>query len=183
MIRIISSIILLLTLHACKIPDPIIPNEDEVITTLTYKLTPLTGGSEINLQFNDPDGIGGAPPVISGGNLAPNTTYKGVMELINEQLHPPYNITSEIEKEALDHQFFFENENGLLLNIMYDDTDANGHPVGLNTILKTTTASTGTLKITLRHQPDKSAAEVKGGNISNAGGETDIEVEFPIHVN
>ena len=48
------------------------------------------------------------------------------------------------------------------------------------TATATGAASVGTLKVTLRHEPNKSAAGVVGGDITNAGGETDIEVEFPI---
>ena len=32
----------------------------------------------------------------------------------------------------------------------------------------------------LRHEPDKSAAGVSSGDITNAGGETDIEVSFNV---
>jgi hypothetical protein len=34
--------------------------------------------------------------------------------------------------------------------------------------------------VTLRHEPDKGAAGVSGGDITNAGGDTDIEVTFPV---
>lgn len=60
----------------------------------------------------------------------------------------------------------------------YADADANGKPIGLKTILNTGGASSGTLKIILRHQADKNAAGVSNGNPTNAGGETDIEVDF-----
>jgi hypothetical protein len=38
------------------------------------------------------------------------------------------------------------------------------------------------LKITLRHEPNKKASGVVGGSITNAGGETDIEVSFDVEV-
>jgi len=34
--------------------------------------------------------------------------------------------------------------------------------------------------VTLRHQPDKGAIGVSDGDITNAGGETDIEVLFDV---
>ena len=34
----------------------------------------------------------------------------------------------------------------------------------------------------LKHEPNKSAAGVAGGDVTNAGGETDAEMEFPITV-
>ena len=36
--------------------------------------------------------------------------------------------------------------------------------------------------ITLRHEPAKTATGVSGGDITNAGGETDIEVVFDVTV-
>ena len=41
-------------------------------------------------------------------------------------------------------------------------------------------ASNGTVVVTLRHQPDKTASGVSSGDITYAGGETDIEVSFPL---
>jgi len=61
--------------------------------------------------------------------------------------------------------------------------DNNGNPIGISTRLSTGAVSNGKLKITLRHEPNKSAQGVKDGLITNAGGETDIEVEFPVNVN
>ena len=43
-------------------------------------------------------------------------------------------------------------------------------------------STTGNLTIILRHDLDKNGAGVSSGNIANAGGETDIEVVFPIQV-
>jgi hypothetical protein len=43
-------------------------------------------------------------------------------------------------------------------------------------------ASTGTLGVILRHQLDKNAAGVADGDITNAGGDTDIEVVFPVTI-
>jgi len=40
----------------------------------------------------------------------------------------------------------------------------------------------GGLRITLRHEPNKTAAGVQNGDITNAGGETDIEVTFTFEV-
>jgi len=68
------------------------------------------------------------------------------------------------------------------LSVAYDDKDANGNPVGLSSILTTGDAASGSITITLRHEPAKSASGVSNGDITNAGGETDIEVIFPINV-
>ncbi len=60
--------------------------------------------------------------------------------------------------------------------------DVNGNPIGISTIVTTNGASTGTITVTLRHEPNKDASGVSTGDITNAGGETDIEVIFNVEV-
>jgi hypothetical protein len=165
---------------ACeKTPD--IANDEEVITTLKYTLTPSGGGAAVVLTFTDLDGDGGNAPVIVGGTLAANETYTGAIELLNESVTPAENVTEEIEEEDEEHQFFFATTiSGL--TIAYTDQDADGNPIGLASTLTTGAAGTGDVTITLRHEPSKSATGVSGGDITNAGGETDIEVTFPVDV-
>jgi hypothetical protein len=90
-------------------------------------------------------------------------------------------ITNEIIAEADEHQFFFQS-NVTGLSISYLDQDINSNPIGLKSSLTTDQIGNGSLTIILRHQPDKSATGVTSGDITNAGGETDIEVTFPINV-
>ncbi|MBK7753909.1 MAG: hypothetical protein IPI41_15275 [Flavobacteriales bacterium] len=82
-------------------------------------------------------------------------------------------------EEGVDHQFFFQPA-GANITFAYSDADANGNPIGLQTTMASGTASVGSLKVTLRHEPDKTAAGVASGDITNAAGETDIEVTFPV---
>ncbi len=162
--------------------DPI--NEVELITTLIATLTPPTG-TAIVLTFRDLDGDGpGVPTITVSGALAENTTYTGTLILLNETESPAENITEEIEEEADEHQFFFQTGGGLAIsNFTYLDFDSDGNPLGLNFSFTTGTApSSGTFTITLRHEPNKNAAGVSQGNIANAGGETDIQVTFPITI-
>jgi hypothetical protein len=165
---------------ACE-KDPVIPNEEELITTFQYILTPVSGGTPVMMQFNDPDGDGGLEPVIAGAVLQNNTSYSGSVLLTNTSVEPWINITEEVSEEAAEHQFFFIPEN-VNLEISYRDEDENSNPVGIETLLNTTGPSEGTLTIILRHLPDKTATGVKAGNIENAGGETDIEVIFPVRI-
>lgn len=167
---------------ACTKDAPQIPNEEEVITTIKYTLIPAdTVGTPIVLTFQDLDGDGGNAPIITGGTLAANMTYTASLELLNETETPTANITDEIVAEAEAHQFFFQTTlNGL--TVTYDDVDANGKPIGLSTKVSTANAETGTITIILRHEPDKSAQGVSDGDITNAGGETDVEVIFQVDV-
>lgn len=159
-------------------PDPI--NEEELITSVTLTLTPTTGGAPLFLTFKDLDGPGGVTPLIGGDTLAAGTSYTGFLNLFNDTETPAENIGQEVEEEAEEHQFFFIISPGLELEYSYADQDANGKPLGLKTNWITSGPSSGTLKIILRHEPDKNAAGVADGNIANAGGETDIEIEWPI---
>jgi hypothetical protein len=101
--------------------------------------------------------------------------------LLNELENPVGDITEEVEEEAADHQFFFQTSvSGI--NIAYADMDTNGNPIGLSTTLTTNETASGTITVTLRHEPNKDAAGVSAGDITNAGGETDIEITFNVEV-
>lgn len=166
---------------ACNDDDPVIQNEEEVITTLTYTLSPSGGGADLVFSFLDLDGDGGVAPTILGGTLQPNEEYTATITAKNQQAVPEEDITAEILEEAVDHQFFFQSTVSDIV-VEYDDQDENGQPLGIKTKVKTGSTASGTLTITLRHEPNKTAAGVANGEIANAGGETDIEVVFPINV-
>jgi len=157
-------------------------NEEEVITTVTATFTPAGGGTAITVTSRDLDGDGpDAPVVTASGNFAAGTTYSGAVTFLNELATPADNITAEILEEGEDHQIFFQ-QNGLG-TFTYTDTDANNHPIGLGfRYVANNAPATGSLIVTLRHLPNKSATGVAGGNIANAGGGTDAEVVFPVVV-
>lgn len=155
-------------------------NESELITTITYSLN-SSGGTPVELIFKDLDGDGGNAPSITTGRLRANTTYTATLSLSNESVNPTQDITAEIQSEKSAHQFFYQ-LGSLNATVAYVDRDENGKPLGLTTTFTTGAISNGTLKITLRHQPNKSAANVATGDITNAGGETDVEVSFPIMI-
>jgi hypothetical protein len=162
--------------YSCNTDDPIIPNEDELITTVIYTLTPIAGGDEVVFSFKDLDGDGSNPPEIINGILAANSSYTGVLSILNETETPPEDIGEEVEDESDEHQFFLLHDGTLEATISYEDTDVNGNPLGLETSLETGDASTGELIITLKHQPKKP----NNGTLTDAGGITDIEVKFTV---
>ena len=178
-----------LTFSSCSNDDDPIDlpvNEEELITTVTAIYTPEGGGTAITLQYKDLDGEGANAPVITvSGNFEKNKTYNGVLTFKNELANPAEDITPEIVEEGVDHQVFYQTT-GTLNAFSYGSAtsnfDENGKPVGLQSVFTTTAAATGTLTITLRHEPNKSAANVASGNITNAGGSTDAEVSFTISV-
>lgn len=154
-------------------------NEEEVITTVKVALS--GGSTPITLEWKQLDES--TVPEITGGTLEPNTTYTGTISILNELENPADNITLEIEEEADEHQFFYQVGSGLnISNLTYVDFDANGNPLGLIFSFDTGEASTGNFTITLRHDLNKNAAGVSDGQIANAGGETDVEVTFPLTI-
>jgi hypothetical protein len=162
--------------------DPVIINEEELITTVRATLIPEGGGTEIILESVDLDGDGPNEPNIEvTGAFNPNTTYAGTLKILNEAESPAEDITVEIIEEDEDHQFFFSFTNDIA-TATYDDEDSNGNPVGVQFNLVTGAAGSGGFTIILRHEPDKAGADVNTGDITNAGGATDVQVTFNITI-
>lgn len=169
-----------LVFSACKddedVPEP---QDNELITTVIYALTPATGSAApaATITWEDLDGAGGAAPVITGGplTLRANTAYTGTITLLDKTKTPVANITDEVAKEKEDHLFIYEPTPANLVTVTRTDRDAKNLEVGLATRVATTAAATGTLKITLRHQPG-----TKNGTA--APGDTDVAATVPLVV-
>ena len=151
-------------------------NESELITTVMLMMQEEGTTNVVTATFRDPDGEGGNPPTLFEEIvLKPNAVYNTSITVLDESKTPPDNVTEEIEEESDDHQFFYTPTAGLNIVVTYDDKDDNNIPVGLKTIITTGGASTGKLKVTLKHQPG-----IKNNNI--ATGETDVELDFTAKV-
>lgn len=180
----IAGLALAMTITGCKKDDddPIAPappaNEEELITTLRLHFHSANDVEHKIFSFVDEDGDGGAAPVITTEALSADSIYAVEIEVLNESVEPADDISVEIEEEGAAHQFFFR-PNGVAVTTVYADTDVNGRPIGLRSTWTLGSAGSGTVTVTLRHEPDKNAAGVSMGDITNAGGETDIEVVFP----
>ncbi len=164
---------------SCDPKDPDITNGEELITTLIYEVTDNDSGTISEFIFRDLDGEDGNDPVVTVPVLKSNSSYSGSIILLNESVDPTESVDEEVAEEDLDHQLFFDSE---ILAVAYADTDSEGNPIGLASSFNTGDAGTGTLKITLRHKPAKDAEGVKDNDITNAGGETDIEVTFDVSI-
>jgi hypothetical protein len=163
-------------LSRCDVFNPNPANDGEVITTVKLNFTQSSDTTQkFTATFKDADGTGGAAPTIFDEIvLKPNTQYRVQMELLNEtNAASPVNIGTEIENEATDHQFFFTPA-GALVQFTYNDTDTKGNPVGLRTFWQAGSASTGTVKIVLKHQPNQKPNAPGDATI----GDTDIELNF-----
>ena len=162
---------------------------EEVITTMNITLS--DGMNTITGRFFDADGEGGAPGVTTDpGPLMAGTTYALEIELLNESEVPAEDVTEEIEEEAEEHQFFYE-QTGDVVSVMIDDVESQYNmdatapdlPVGLSAQVEAIAAGSGTLKIVLKHLPPANDGTIlKTGNNDINVGSTDIEVTFDITV-
>ena len=173
-----------ITLASCSSDDdattPEIINEEEVITTVELTLTPAADGNPIVLRSEDSDGDGPNAPVVTvSGNLMTDTVYEGAIKFLNETESPAEDITEEVEEEADEHQVFYIPSTTLNTTVAYANFDSNNNPLGTAVTLTTGADEvSGTLTITLRHEPTKP----NDGTLNGAGGETDVQVTFPVQV-
>ena len=153
-------------------------HDHDAITTVELKL--VNGDETITLISKDLDGDGpNAPQVTVSGPLKKSTIYTGTIRFLNELENPTKDVTEEIVDESNAHQVFYIVSNNLG-SFQYSDFDSNGKPLGLSTVYVSENAGLGNLRVVLRHLPNKNASGVAEGNIANARGETDIEVNFNI---
>lgn len=171
---------LTLALAACKKDekvDPITPpapvNEEELITDVKIFFTDPSGNAyEWHAEIDD------AGVQIHGDTLPANTSLQTEILVLDESTTPADTVSNEILAEGDEHQFFFQ-VNGVDLTFAYSDSDVNGRPIGLLSQWQTGNAGAGEVEVILRHEPIKDATGVSDGDITNAGGSTDIEVVFP----
>ena len=173
--------------------NPPVETETELITVLNITfINPVTQDTTFAV-FSDPDGPGGNPPTMTPIILhytGENDKYFARIEVLDtSNPNDLKDITLEIEEEADMHQFFYipNADANEVVHISYDpeeEKDSNGKPVGISSVwqLSGITDQNETVTITLRHQPNKGAAGVADGDITNAGGETDIEVTFQLEI-
>ncbi len=179
LVGILLSIVLFV---ACEKDDPVAVNEQELITTAILSFRSQEDGSMSEFSFKDIDGPGGLEPIISSSSLAASSNYDVEINLLNEQSQPVINVLDEIRAEKEEHQFFFRSD---LESVQFEylDMDDNGFPIGVEFSLNTGAPGTGELVVVLKHQPQKFAEGVAEGIIDNAGGETELEIVFDLHIN
>ncbi len=176
---IIPTVLLTIFMSSCNgdddTPEPV--NEEEVITTVLVNL--ISDQGNVTLSSIDLDGDGPNAPVLDvSGNLKSGTAYAGTVQFLNQTETPADDITLEVVEEAEEHQVFYTAGGGLDAMTTYGNFDSDGNPLGTIFTLDTSTASTGTLNVTLRHEPTKP----NDGTLANAGGETDVSVTFNLTI-
>lgn len=174
-------------------PAPAEENPEEVITNVNLTFTPDGGGAAISAEAQDPDGDGPQSLQVLGSiELIENTNYTLTMELLNaEDPSDVEDITQEIREEDDEHMFFFGWTDGLFASpagdgnldsradeVMYNDQDGSGNPVGLSTSWSTDETGSGTFRVVLKHQPDG----LKTATSSSTDGDTDVDITWDINV-
>lgn len=178
---------------SCESNDPEEENDGEVITDVTLKFQELNAsgglvGSVLSFKASDPQGIEvGSSPTIQPVTLTKGKTYRMSIEVFNSIENE--DITKEILEEADEHQFFFLGSavTGNILTITYDDP--SGERIGLrNKVVVSSSPGTNNaqLRVVLRHDLDKNFPGASNPNFANfvqAGGETDLDITFPVVIN
>ena len=191
------AVLTLFIFTACE-EDEAAPEEEEemeVITDVKLIFTPtntLSGLATVEATAQDPDGEGVQELQVKDAiNLAANTTYTLTFDIKNNLETPGEDIGEEIKEEDDEHQIFFSFTNGAFTNptgdgnidnasdpVNYNDQDANGNPVGLNTTWTTGTAQNdGSFVVKLQHQPG-----VKTSSSTATTGDTDFELTFVLNI-
>ena len=191
---------LLTLLAACgDVKDPDEVNAEEVITTVVLDFTPASGGAVQSFSWADPENDGS--PVIDAISLSDAEDYTLAVSFLNELEEPAEDITVEVNEESDQHQLFFTgpavdgpatgDNADAVISQDYDDTDANGFPVGLESAIGTLMTGSGVLTVTLRHLPPENDTAVKTGtlaeDVASGGfdtlpGSTDASVDFDVTV-
>ena len=178
---------------SCESEDPTPENEGEVITDVTLNFQELDGsgnsvGTPFSAKASDPEGIEvGATPTIETVTLGKGKNYRMTITVTNAI--EGEDITAEILAEGDEHQFFFLGKafTDNILDIAYDDP--SGELIGLQNKL-TVSSSPGTnntqIQVVLRHDLDKNYPGATNPNFADyvqAGGETDLDITFPVVIN
>ncbi len=181
---------------SCESNDPEDENEGELITDVTLKFTEVDDatdlmGTPFGVVASDPNGLElGNIPTIGTISLELGKTYLLELELFNSIENE--NIKEEIDEEADEHQFFFLGSafvGSPILTYVYDDEDENGNPIGLRgfvTVASSPASNNAQFRMILRHDLDKSFSGINNPNFENfvqAGGETDLDITFPLVLN
>ncbi len=156
------------------------PLSNEFLTTTILNLQNVSNPNDkpsisYYLNPNTPT----VPPVITPDTLklTKNATYTCNIVILDQTKTPVDTVSDVIKQRENIHLFFFYPTSGLMLTDSITDHDTNIPPLpfGLQSQIKTEAASTGSLRVVLRHQPN-----VKNGTYGP--GSTDLDVTYPVSI-
>jgi len=172
-------------ISSCSSDDdntPEIINEEEVITDVTLTFTNAAEGSVTytytDEQYRDDSYVA---PVIS---LTSGETYEVETNFYNNSdPEDPELVTEEVEEESDDHFLTYGFSNADVELTRTDSaisTDSDGVQIGLSTEWVAGAAGTGSVLVSLVHQPTEKITEPADGAV--VGGETDAAVTFELEI-
>ncbi|RYD55209.1 MAG: hypothetical protein EOP56_16820 [Sphingobacteriales bacterium] len=163
-----------------EVPEP---EEQELITTVKLNVTNAKGFNQsfsyrVENGFETP-----TPGLVTKDSLIldTNTSYNVEIQVLNEKENPAENITSEVIAEKDEHLFLYESNptsGAGSIAITDGSKDNAGKPFNHTVGFKTTASGTGTMTVTLKHQPTDKAAATPAA----AGGETDMQAVFNVRI-
>ena len=177
---------ILLFVISCSKSEPVAVHEHEVFTrvVLEVKKDGETNYTKYTFEVegHDDHGHDDHGDEHTEIELDTNSTYHVGIFFYNDS--DPDNIedvTLEIIEEADVHQVFYEMTeiSGFSIAAASDDIkDSNGNPLFLKTSWTTTSETSGDVVAYLIHE----ATSKTGSTRADFGGETDVEIEFEVHI-
>lgn len=174
---------IMLLFHACskdeKTVSPPLPG-NEFLTTVRLVVTNANNSSDVQIvSVTDTTLIANPPDSINHPqlNLKANTTYNVSVLFLDETKKPVGNVTDDIYDRRNYHLICFDISGGANLTVTRTDQDTNNPPlpIGLQDKFTTGAASSGTLNVQLRHQPN-----AKNGSCDP--GSSDADVDFKVSI-
>lgn len=150
--------------------------DNEALTTATLQLTNKANSADVVTATVD--NLNASADFSKATlNLKANTSYSGKILLSDKTQSPATDVTAEIKDRQNIHLFVYTPTSTLNLTVTITDRDTNPapgpYPVGLTFDVATKAASTGSLNVVLRHQPNS-----KNGTATP--GSSDLDTTFPV---
>ena len=180
------SLSILLSVSCGKEATPEIDLLDEPVTTLNLTFKPIDSGESVVIfSFEDLGNTSGVPASVSSDPLKTNTTYEVKADIVSRTRSAgSFKIlTGAIDRAGTDYQLFMDvSPDNVFQDIAYTDMDSQGNPIGIETtVLTSERFTTGTLKVSLVQNPDKSVMYTIGNNVpNNTGGTVKLEAVFDL---
>ena len=177
---------LLLTFASCKKDDKVpAPVEQELITTVKLKFTPVTSNlAPVYYTYKVENGFNNTTPgtvQIDTIRLSAGATYQVEADLYNEKATPVDTTTNEILQERDHHLFFYVSSPasgaGTVNPVAGSGSkDFGGNPFNQQIKMEANQPGRSNLRVLLIHEPTNKNAQT----FDAAGGETDADVTYPV---
>ena len=177
---------LMLTFASCTKDDATpAPVEQELITTVKLSVSPITSNlMPYVFTYKVENGFNNTTPgtiQIDTLRLLSGLEYMVYVDLYNEKANPVDTATNEILAERNEHLFFYVSNpatgpGSVRVVNNTGSKDFEGNPFNQQIQMVAGAPGSGQLRVVLLHQPTNKNAATPDA----AGGETDVDVTFPV---